>query len=155
MKILLILSFLLMLAGCNGYGTNTGNPDTTTSPNFGSTPVSGRESNILGNALCNKIKSCFPASSDSTCAVQVQSLANFTDEIGLNPPYPTLADLEVDVQDTTFTFNVTSLNSCLNSISSVSCADSTVTSSYSLSSPNNFSNVYKLFRASSQCLSMQ
>jgi hypothetical protein len=156
MKTLLCLLFLLILSACSGDGTNTGNPtvDSGTGDN-GHMPVSGRESQILASALCNKIKSCFSSSSDTTCKSQIPALSNFTDEVLLNPPYSTLNDLETDVQSTAFTFNTTSLNSCLTSISNLSCGDSLVTSAYTSSSPTNFSTVYKLFRASSQCLSLK
>ena len=156
MKTLVCLIFLSVLSACSGNGTNTGNPTIdNSSPNNGQMPVSGRESQILANALCDKIKTCFPSSSDSTCKSQIISLANFTDEVLLNPPYATLADLEIDVQNTAFTFNTTSLNTCLTSITNLSCGDSLVTGSYSSSSPNNYAGVYKLFRASSQCLSLK
>ncbi|MBL7543182.1 MAG: hypothetical protein JNL11_05165 [Bdellovibrionaceae bacterium] len=156
MKTLFCLVFLLILSACSGDGTNTGNPTVDGStPNSGQMPVTGNESQILANALCNKIAACFTSSSEATCKAQVPTLANFTDEILLNPPYTTLNDLETDVQNKTFTFNSASLNTCLNSIANLSCGDSLVTSSYSTSSPSSFSNIYKLFRASSHCLSLK
>lgn len=156
MKTLCCLVFLLMLTACSGDGTNTGNPTAdATIPTGGQTPADGYGSQILANALCNKIKSCFTSSSDTACKSQILTLANFTDEILLNPPYATLNDLETDVQNATFTFSTTSLSICLNSISNLSCGDSLVTNSYTSSSPSSFSNTYKLFRASSHCLSLK
>jgi hypothetical protein len=156
MKTLFCIVFLFLLSACSGDGTNTGNPTAgNTTPTNGDIPYTGRESFILSSALCDKIKTCFTSSSDTACQSQIPTLANFTDEVLLNPPYITLNDLETDVQSTAFTFNTTSLNTCLTSISNLSCGDSLVTSAYTASTPTNFANVYKLFRASSQCLSLK
>lgn len=152
MKLVFISVSLFLLIGCSGQGTNTGNPDLAAIPNIGG---NGETVQILQTALCAKYAACFSSSSTTVCTAQIPSLANFTDEIALNPPYATLEELEVAYLNQSFIFNKTSLDLCINAISTLSCSDPLITGSYSTSTPNDYSSIYKLFRASSQCLSLK
>ncbi len=152
-RFLLFLGLLLLaLAGCSGSsGTNTGNPG---GPMNDAPGITGSVEAIV-SGLCGKIKSCYSGAAEATCKTQIMGLANFTDAMNLNPPYSTLNEMHTAVTDGSFEFNSTSYSTCLSAISGMSCANSAVTAGYSTSAVNNYSGIYRLFQASSHCLTMK
>ena len=146
MKAGLVIS-ALFIAGCNStlWGTNTGNPDM-------SSPTIGDGAMTLGEVVCYKIQSCYNGASSSSCLNQISSLNHYTSELGPNASaYATLLDLYQAESQHLITANSTNASTCKQAISALSCSDTLIQNSYSVSSPTDYSVTNILFRSSTSC----
>ncbi len=160
MKYLAIFILCCLLAACGKLpGTNTGNPDTQSDPNFGTTPdfpnPPARSPNRLIADLCGRIKDCRFIANTVDCEMNVVSASGFTDELKLNPPYSTMRELYSAYNGGTFQYNTGNLLSCENAISQLSCSGSLVSQAYSTVFPSDFSKLYLLLRESTSCQSLK
>lgn len=149
-----IVVLLFLICGCEpADSTNTGNTNRPGEPMSGTKDPASVTA--IASALCSKIKACYSSANETTCQSQIMSLANFTDAMNLNPPYSTMTELKDAVTNGTFEFNSTSYSTCISAISALACTNQNVTNGYSIVSPNNYTGIYRLFQASSHCLTMK
>ena len=122
------------------FGTDTGNPG---SPGPGSEEIP--------SVICQKLESCFSPVL-LNCENKMLAVTNLDSALGLPAnQYPTLLDILSAVSDSRLRENSGKKENCFQQIKAVDCLGALVQSSYSPSSIEDLSNVFKLLSVDADC----
>ena len=133
---LLLLALVLIFTSC---GTETGNPATESDLSSGDNESSYAES--LSSKICSKLVACFSEiTSTSDCMTEINDENGFDTALG-NSDYNTLSEFISAESNGSIVKNQTEATQCLSDIENLACSDTEVTSAFSSSSPNDYSNI--------------
>ena len=138
------LLLLLLASGCGG--TEAGNP-ALTSP---ATPNSTRiiAANEILREMCDKLTSCFPSLTDSSCRAGILASSGIDTKLGLPAGFGTYQSIVQADTMGTLRVNIQPMMQCQVDVHNLSCASASVTSAYSAAAPSDFTHVSSLLSSS-------
>lgn len=140
-KGIILLSFLFFVS----CGTDTGNPGVRRD---GAPSAIGAYK--ISDTACAKVSEC--NASVTTCYSSVNVDSQFVPALGLsNGRYPRLENVYAAVDNGILAYSDSSYLVCANAIRQLACSHALVVSSYSNSSPLDFSHVHQLLKVSDFC----